>query len=381
MTVADQAPDNTPDRNPEPLLRVRGLRKWFPIKVGVFSTTIGHVKAVDDVDLDVFPGECLGLVGESGSGKTTLGRCLLRAMNATGGQALYQSRQGQVDLVGASSRRIKRLRRELQMIFQDPYASLNPRMTVFDVIGEPLLAAGIKDRAQRKQRVGKLLKQVGLNPEHMRRYPHAFSGGQRQRIGIARALALSPRLIVADEPVSALDVSVQAQILNLLAQLKSEMNLTYLFIAHDLGVVRHLCDRVAVMYVGRIVEIAPTDRLFREPRHPYTQALLKAIPEADPHRRFPHVPLTGEVADPSAPPSGCAFHPRCSLTRELAQHATADQTLCIGEPARKRVMARCVREMPELAPNDAPGACRCHFADQMTVESQSPPADGQSVSP
>jgi len=295
-----------------PLLSVRGLEKHFPIVAGFFNEVVGQVKAVDGVSFDVEEGECLGLVGESGSGKTTVGRCILRALEPTAGQVHFRMDDREaVDLAQLPGAELKALRQHMQLIFQDPYASLNPRMTVFDLIGEPLLVNGMRDRGQREERVRELLGQVGLDPAHMLRYPHAFSGGQRQRIGIARALALHPRLIVADEPVSALDVSVQAQILNLLQELQAGYGLTYLFIAHDLSVVRHICDRVAVMYVGNIVELAPVEALFERPRHPYTQALLDAAPIPDPTRRDAAALLQGEVADPSNPPAGCVFHPRC----------------------------------------------------------------------
>jgi len=294
-----------------PMLQVRGLKKYFPITGGVFSQTIGHLKAVDGVDFDVYPGECLGLVGESGSGKTTIGRTILRAMAPTSGQVFFTVDGQTTDLTLASAATLRDLRRHLQMVFQDPYASLNPRMTVADIIGEPLLIHGMRERRAREARVRELLRQVGL-PEHdLNRYPHAFSGGQRQRIGIARALALHPQFIVADEPVSALDLSVQAQVLNLLQELQERLGLTYLFIAHDLSVVRHIADRIAVLYMGKIVEIAPTQALFQTPRHPYTTALLAAIPIPDPAVYHTRQLLIGEITDSSVSPAGCAFHPRC----------------------------------------------------------------------
>jgi peptide/nickel transport system ATP-binding protein len=305
----------------EPLLRVVDLQKHFPIRAGFFQKQVGAVKAVDGVTFDVMEGECLGLVGESGSGKTTVGRCLLRALDPTGGEILFRLDGEIVDVARADAARLKSLRRHMQLIFQDPYASLNPRMTVFDIVGEPLLVNGMTDRDEREARVRELLSQVGLNPQHLRRYPHAFSGGQRQRIGIARGLALNPRLIVADEPVSALDVSVQAQILNLMNRLQREMGLTYLFIAHDLSVVRHVCERVAVMYVGRIVELAETEALFRAPKHPYTRSLLQAAPIPDP-KHPPGEFIEGEVADPANPPPGCAFHPRCPFAEDRCRSET-----------------------------------------------------------
>ena len=304
------------------LLEVKGLTKFFPIRSkGLRRKVIGQVQAVDDVSFKIFEGETLGLVGESGCGKTTTARCIMRALDPTRGEILFsQSDQETIDIAALSNRQMFPLRRDIQMIFQDPYASLNPRMSILDIIGESLLViGGMKDRAERSKRVAELLKLVGLRPEYMQRFPHAFSGGQRQRIVIARALALKPRLVVADEPVSALDVSVQAQVLNLMLKLQQELNLTYLFVAHDLSVVKHFCDRVAVMYLGKIVELASTKSLFEEPMHPYTKALMGAVPEADPRRKAAMVPLTGEVPSPANPPSGCHFHSRCPHATELCK--------------------------------------------------------------
>lgn len=298
--------------DPSVLLEVRNLKKHFPIRRGWFSRTVGYVKAVDGVSFFVREGETLGLVGESGCGKTTTGRLVLRAMAPTEGEIWFRDREvGRVNIPSVDRNTLKRLRRNMQMIFQDPYSSLNPRMTLLEIVGEPLLVHGIAKGAELKDRVAEMLRVVGLRTEYMNRYPHAFSGGQRQRIGIARALALHPQLIVCDEPVSALDVSIQAQILNLLQDLQQQFRLTYLFVAHDLSVVEHISDRVAVMYVGKLVESAPTARLYTMPRHPYTEALLSAVPKPDPRRRTAPIVLEGEVADPAHPPSGCFFHPRC----------------------------------------------------------------------
>jgi peptide/nickel transport system ATP-binding protein len=299
------------------VLDIRGLKKYFPIYAGFLRRTVGHVRAVDDVSFQIHEGETLALVGESGCGKTTTSRCILRAIDPTEGQILFRAESGAtVDISSMSRHELRPLRRQMQMIFQDPYSSLNPRMTVLDIVAEPLLVNGVKSRQERIDRVEELMRLVRLRPEYMRRFPHAFSGGQRQRIGIARALALHPKLIVADEPVSALDVSVQAQTLNILLELQTTLGLTYLFVAHNLAVVKHISDRVAVMYVGQIVELADREALFHAPKHPYTSALLSSVPKPDPRLRGQRQALPGEVANPASPPSGCYFHPRCAYAVE-----------------------------------------------------------------
>jgi peptide/nickel transport system ATP-binding protein len=304
----------------EPLLEVTELKKYFPIQRGFFKRVVGHVKAVDGVSFRIMEGETLGLVGESGCGKTTTGRTILRAIPPTSGQVIFRDPiLGRVDVSTLDKRQLGEARRSMRMIFQDPYTSLNPRMTLLDIVGAPLRAMGVFKGKQIEERVAEMLQLVGLSPEYMRRYPHAFSGGQRQRIGLARALAPNPMFVVCDEPVSALDVSVQAQILNLLKDLQEQMGLTYLFVAHDLSVVAHISDRVAVMYVGKLVELAPTARLFSSPKHPYTEALMSAIPRPDPRPREKRILLTGEVANPADPPSGCYFHPRCTYVKEICK--------------------------------------------------------------
>jgi peptide/nickel transport system ATP-binding protein len=302
----------------EPLLEVLNLKKYFPIKRGFLKRVVGHVKAVDDVSFYVNEGETLGLVGESGCGKTTTGRCILRAIDASSGHVWFKDPTlGRVDINQLGKDQVRTIRRSIRMIFQDPYASLNPRMTLQEIVGAPLRAMGIAHGKEIEDRVAEMLTKVGLRPEYMRRYPHAFSGGQRQRIGLARSLVLYPKFVVCDEPVSALDVSVQAQILNLLKDLQEQMGLTFLFVAHDLSVVAHISDRVAVMYVGKIVEMASMTELFAAPKHPYTEALMAAIPIPNPTPRVKKILLTGEVANPANPPSGCYFHPRCTYVKDI----------------------------------------------------------------
>jgi peptide/nickel transport system ATP-binding protein len=333
------------DGNGAPLLEVRGLRKLFPIQRGVLRRVVGHVRAVDDVSFEIGRGRTLSLVGESGCGKTTTSRCILRALPPTAGDVLLRTGDGPaVNVARLRRRELRPLRRSMQMIFQDPFSSLNPRRTLHDIVAEPLVANNVGTRRERTERVADLLRLVGLRPEYMQRYPHAFSGGQRQRIGIARALALNPALVVADEPVSALDVSVQAQILNLMLDLQAQLGLTYLFVAHDLSVVKHVSDRVAVMYAGQIVESAPTEALFTTPRHPYTEALLTAVPKPDPRLRAPRVVLEGEVADTANPPSGCSFHPRCRFAVE-----------------------RCRTEPPALRAIGPEHHVRCHRSEEITL--------------
>jgi peptide/nickel transport system ATP-binding protein len=297
------------------LVEVTSLKKYFPIRAGILQREVARVHAVDDVSLSVSKGETVGLVGESGCGKSTLGRCIVRLLEPTAGDVIFDGRS--IGKLGARS--LRPLRRQMQMVFQDPYASLNPRKRVGTIVGDPLKIHGLGDRKERKKQVEELLETVGLSPEHYNRFPHEFSGGQRQRIGVARALALRPKLIVADEPVSALDVSIQAQMVNLLEELQDEFGLTYLFIAHDLGVVRHVSDRIAVMYLGKLVELSPAEELYTRPIMPYTEALLSAVPIPDPDlsEKRERIVLEGDVPSPIHPPSGCRFHPRCRYATEV----------------------------------------------------------------
>ncbi|WP_134704068.1 ABC transporter ATP-binding protein [Ammoniphilus sp. YIM 78166] len=297
------------------LLEVKNLKKYFPIKGGILGKEIGQVKAVDDVSFTVRKGETLGLVGESGCGKSTTGRSILRLIEPTAGQVLFDGK----DVTAMSKEELRRMRRDMQIVFQDPFASLNPRHTVEKILEEPLIVHGMGNAQERKKRVAHLLEVVGLSAYHAKRYPHQFSGGQRQRIGIARALAVNPKLIVADEPVSALDVSIQSQVLNLLQDLQKEFDLTYIFIAHDLSVVKHICDRVGVMYLGRVVELAEKNQLYASPKHPYTQALLSAVPLPDPEAKIERIILQGDVPSPANAPKGCAFHTRCSAVMDICK--------------------------------------------------------------
>ncbi len=302
------------------ILEVKNLKKYFPIRKGLLQRVVGNVRAVDDVSFAIHENEVLGLVGESGCGKTTVGRTILRLYDPTAGEIWYHDQdENRVDIANIGQKEMKPLRRQMRMIFQDPFSSLNPRLTVKDIISEPLFIHKVAAGREAEDRVSELMKAVGLDPAYMRRYPHEFSGGQRQRIGLARTLSLSPRLIIADEPVSALDVSVQAQVLNLLQELQERLGLTLLFVAHDLSVVEHISDRIAVMYVGRLVEVAKTTELLTNPIHPYAEALISAVPPADPAIKLDRIIMEGDVPSPANPPSGCVFHPRCQYAKDTCK--------------------------------------------------------------
>lgn len=326
----------------EPILVVRNLKKYFPIRAGLLRRVVGFVKAVDDVSFEVYEGMTLGLVGESGSGKTTVGRTILRLIEPTAGEVIFEGK----DIAHLKPAELRPYRRDMQMIFQDPYGSLNPRMTVGEIIAEPLIVHTKMSKAEIEKRVYELLEIVGLRPEYARRYPHEFSGGQRQRIGIARALALNPKFIVADEPVSALDVSIQAQVINLMIDLQTNYNIAFLFIAHDLSVVKHMSDYVAVMYLGKIMEYGKNEHIFEQPRHPYTQALLSAVPVPDPDYKRERIILSGEIPSPINPPSGCRFHTRCPLYQTLPED-------------KKRL---CREKEPPLRDIGGGHKVACHFA-------------------
>lgn len=349
------------------LLEVRNLKKYFPVMGGVLRRKVADVQAVDDVSFFVREGETLGLVGESGCGKTTVGRTLLRLVEPTSGEVLFRSEiladkdAGEtstvVDLAKLDKKRLKQVRREVQMIFQDPNSSLNPRMTVQDILAEPYVIHKIGSKSEIEDRIVELMKAVGLRPEYRNRYPHQFSGGQRQRIGIARALTLNPKLIVADEPVSALDVSIQGQVLNLLEDLQEQFNLTYIFIAHDLSVVEHISDRVAVMYLGKMVELAKGEDLYKSPKHPYTEALLSAVPVADPDYKRERIILQGNVPSPINPPKGCRFHPRCPYAKLDGR------------------FERCSTEEPEFRNVGNDQWVACHFAEELELQGVEPAAE------
>lgn len=347
MSEQIPAPAAASIANDQVVLQVENLKMHFPITQGIFSRVKGYLKAADDVSFFIRKGETLGLVGESGCGKTTIGRCVVRAYAPTGGEILYRRADGsQVDLAKLHGKELQPYRKDVRMIFQDPYSSLNPRMSVFETITEVLKVNKMATAAEMQERVAYMLERVGLRPEYMQRYPHAFSGGERQRISIARSLITNPQLVVCDEAVSALDVSIRAQILNLLEELQADFHLTYLFISHDLSVIRHICDRVVIMYVGQVVEIAESMELFINPRHPYTEALMSAVPVSNPKARDAgvRIRLEGEIADPSNPPTGCYFHPRCRYAQE-----------------------RCKLEKPALREVSPKHYAACHFSEELTL--------------
>jgi peptide/nickel transport system ATP-binding protein len=334
------------------LMEVKGLKKFFPIQKGLLRRTVGYVKAVDDVSFYVREGETLGLVGESGCGKTTAGRTIIRLYDATAGEAFFRANnlgdRGEeqvVDIFKLDSKDLKLIRQQISMIFQDPINSLNPRMTVSDIIAEPMVIHGKFHKPESEEVIVSLLERVGLLPDHMKRYPHEFSGGQRQRIGIARALSMNPRLVICDEPVSALDVSIQAQTLNLLQDLQRDFHLSYIFVAHDLSVVQHISERIAVMYVGKIAEMAFGEKLYTQPLHPYTEALMSAVPKADPKYHSDRIIMQGDVADPSNPPSGCYFHPRCRYVQDI-----------------------CSKALPEFKQYAPDHFAACHFAGELKLQ-------------
>ena len=330
---------------PETLLEIRGLKKYFPVQQGLFRRVVGHVKAVDDVSFDVWKGETLGVVGESGCGKTTLGRCIVRLYDITAGEINLRNNGSVIPIARLDRKEMRDLRSNVQIIFQDPVASLNPRMNILEIVGEPLLVNGIAKGREMEDMVTKVITQVGLRVEHLRRYPHSFSGGQRQRIGIARALVVNPKLVVADEPVSALDVSIQAQILNLMQELQREYGLTYVFVSHDMSVVRHICDRIAVMYAGKLAEIGPKTEILTKPRHPYTEALLAAVPKiSDRYKGKKRQILAGEPPDLANAPAGCVLAPRCKYAEDI-----------------------CSSEIPPLEEISPGHMVSCHFTDKLEL--------------
>lgn len=338
-------PDNA--MQPEHILEIESLHQYFPIKAGLFNRTVAYVKAVNDISFNVKPGETVGLVGESGSGKTTTGRCIIRLYDPTSGNIRFRSAAGEMEISQLTKQQLRPIRRDIQMLFQDPNSSLNARMRIGDIIAEPLEIHRIGNNRSRMERVEYLLEQVGLGTEMINRFPHQLSGGQRQRIGVARALSIEPRLVICDEPVSALDVSVQAQVLNLLSDLQNEFGLTYIFIAHDLSVVEYISDRIMVMYLGKIMESAPTKKIFNRPTHPYTEALLNAIPKRSKGKHRKRYVLTGDIPSPVHPPSGCVFHTRCPYVEDI-----------------------CKREIPPLRPlsNDSETSVACHFAEDLKLQ-------------